>query len=645
MRDRILASYTTDFITEQGLLGLSESEAFERFASFCVISKHHPDAFDVEQTCVGGSGDLAIDAAALIVNEHLVTSEEEVDYFKNALKRLDVRFVFIQAKTTSHFETSDLTSFSLGVRRFFSPECPDGVNASLASLYHLKEYIYDSSIDMDRSPLCRLYYVTTGSWQAEAPLVAAIDQVRKDLMATELFSSVEFEPIDAEALKALYRQLKHKVTREILFEKHTILPAMGGVQEAYIGILPCQEYLKLALDDDGTLNRRIFYDNVRDYQGNNAVNREIVATLRDAKQNDRFALLNNGVTIVARDLSKIGAKFRLKDYQVVNGCQTTHVLVEHKRSLTDNIYLPVKLVVTSDAEVINQVIQGTNRQTEVTLEALRSLAPFQKKLEEFYAAVGRDRRIRLLYERRSKQYEQQQLQRHQVVSLATQTKCFIAMFLNEPHSTHRYYGELLRSYEGRLFLDSHSPMPYFVSGAAFATLETILRGDEAFRDMRQLRYQLLMVFRLLEEGDTLPYLNSRKIEDYCDVLAKKLDDAEESRRAFERAVALVREELASVNKGAEHPSRTRAFTGALISRAGAKAEIIADVGRERGRVEWFSAVRGYGFVTPDQGGDKVFIHYTAVQGRGFSFPKPGEMVEFTRIKGPKGWQGESVVLL
>jgi len=279
MHDRILASYTADFRAEQGLVGLNEAEAFERFASFCIISKHHPDNFDVEQTCVGGRGDLAIDAAALIVNEHLVTSAEEVDYFKNALKRLDVRFVFVQAKTTAHFDTSDLASFSLGVRRFFSPEYPGDVNPSLASLYRLKEYIYDASIDMDRSPVCCLYYVTTGTWRAEPPLVGAIEHIRADLMGTDLFSSVSFEPVDAEALKALYRQLKHKVTREILFEKHTILQAIGGVQEAYIGILPCQEYLKLTLNDDGTLNRRIFYDNVRDYQGNNAVNREIAATL------------------------------------------------------------------------------------------------------------------------------------------------------------------------------------------------------------------------------------------------------------------------------------------------------------------------------------------------------------------------------
>jgi len=46
---------------------------------------------------------------------------------------------------------------------------------------------------------------------------------------------------------------------------------------------------------------------------NNPVNTEIRETVIDAVSNDRFALLNNGVTIVARDVGKVGATFRLKD--------------------------------------------------------------------------------------------------------------------------------------------------------------------------------------------------------------------------------------------------------------------------------------------------------------------------------------------
>ena len=171
--------------------------------------------------------------------------------------------------------------------------------------------------------------------------------------------------------------MNQRITRQIRFDKHTILPEISGVKEAYIGILPCTEYLKLISDDHGNLNRRLFYDNVRDFQGRNAVNQEIEATIQDTEQNDRFALLNNGVTIVAGDLSTVGANFRLRDYQIVNGCQTSHIIFNNRDRITENIFLPVKVIVTRDGEVTNQIIQGTNRQTEVKVEAFESLAPFQ----------------------------------------------------------------------------------------------------------------------------------------------------------------------------------------------------------------------------------------------------------------------------
>ena len=193
---------------------------------------------------------------------------------------------------------------------------------------------------MDKSPVCRLYYATTGTWTDEPALRSRIDQGVADLRQTGLFSDVDFIPLGSEGLRRISRELEHKIDREIVFEKHTILPQIAGVQESYIGIVPCQEYLRLICGEDGTLNRQLFYDNVRDFQGHNPVNSEIEATIQDAKRSDRFALLNNGVTIVARGINKVGAKFRLMDYQVVNGCQTSHVLFNNQENLGDKFYFP-----------------------------------------------------------------------------------------------------------------------------------------------------------------------------------------------------------------------------------------------------------------------------------------------------------------
>ena len=56
---------------------MPESEGFERFATYCVISREHPETFKVEDVIVGGGNDAGIDAIAIIVNGRLVTTLEE----------------------------------------------------------------------------------------------------------------------------------------------------------------------------------------------------------------------------------------------------------------------------------------------------------------------------------------------------------------------------------------------------------------------------------------------------------------------------------------------------------------------------------------------------------------------------------------
>jgi len=642
MRDQIIEAYLKDFIEEHALANLNEAQVFERFASHCVVSKHHPETFDVENVCLGGAGDLGIDGAAILVNDHLVTSTEEIDHFKKLLRRLEVKFLFIQARSSLHLDSHHVAAFIQGVRYFFERSLPAEANDSISSLHNLQQHIYKSSIDIDTLPSCYLYYVCTGKSDGEAPLRSTVNLGLDDLRKTGLFSTVDFLLINSESLKRLYRQLKQKITREILFDKHTILPPMSGVQEAYIGILPCTEYLKLISDEDGDLNKRLFYDNVRDFQGYNPVNHEIETTIRDAGRNDRFVLLNNGVTIVARDANKVGAKFRLNDYQIVNGCQTSHMLFFNRKSLTDAVYLPIKLVVTSDPEVTNQVIQGTNRQTEVKIEALQSLAPFHKTLEEFYQAASRNRQRKLYYERRSKQYEHLAISRKDIITLAVQTQCFVAMFLNEPHSTHRYYGELLKSYEERMFQEAHSPMPYFVGGFALVAMERMFASGELPWELRPFRFQLLMVFRLLHEGQGLPYLNNKAIQQYCEKLIEVLDDDRRVREGFLRAAGVVRDVLDRTPRGPQPRQRTKAFTGALVAACGSRGPLRnAEIDLRKGRVKWFSDVRGFGFITSESGED-LFVHYSAIRRPGYPVLYQDEAVEFAAIETPRGSQAIDV---
>ncbi len=61
-----------------------------------------------------------------------------------------------------------------------------------------------------------------------------------------------------------------------------------------------------------------------------------------------------------------------------------------------------------------------------------------------------------------------------------------------------------------------------------------------------------------------------------------------------------------------------------------------------GKIKWFNAKKGFGFIQQENGED-VFVHYSAIQDKGFKTLKEGEQVKFDIIQGPKGPQAANVV--
>ena len=61
-----------------------------------------------------------------------------------------------------------------------------------------------------------------------------------------------------------------------------------------------------------------------------------------------------------------------------------------------------------------------------------------------------------------------------------------------------------------------------------------------------------------------------------------------------------------------------------------------------GVVKWFSAEKGYGFVTPDDGGKDLFLHFKEIQGEGFRTVNEGQRVSFEPAQGAKGPQAANV---
>jgi len=63
---------------------------------------------------------------------------------------------------------------------------------------------------------------------------------------------------------------------------------------------------------------------------------------------------------------------------------------------------------------------------------------------------------------------------------------------------------------------------------------------------------------------------------------------------------------------------------------------------KQGTVKWFNDAKGFGFIEPEDGGEDVFVHFSAIQGEGFKTLREGQKLEFDVVDGPKGLQASNV---
>ncbi|MGI4812277.1 MAG: cold-shock protein [Janthinobacterium lividum] len=66
---------------------------------------------------------------------------------------------------------------------------------------------------------------------------------------------------------------------------------------------------------------------------------------------------------------------------------------------------------------------------------------------------------------------------------------------------------------------------------------------------------------------------------------------------------------------------------------------------DAGTVKWFNDSKGFGFITPDAGGDDLFAHFSEIRGEGFKTLAEGQKVSYEAKKGPKGLQASNITPL
>ena len=79
------------------------------------------------------------------------------------------------------------------------------------------------------------------------------------------------------------------------------------------------------------------------------------------------------------------------------------------------------------------------------------------------------------------------------------------------------------------------------------------------------------------------------------------------------------------------------FSSVLVVATRVRGEVMST-----GTVKWFNDAKGYGFITPDEGGEDLFAHFSAIQMNGFKTLKEGQKVSFEIVQGPKGKQASNI---
>lgn len=535
--DTIIKSYLDNFINKFGIENeLSESKRFEYFSIFSILSDEinsNIDKNDLEEIIMP-DGIKGIDGIAITINGRLILNSDEIENFEN--QNLIVNFYFFQAKTTDNFSDTEVANFLDTIIDFFS-DYPQYNNYSEYYRNYIEIYKeLKKNIGLIREFNLYCYYITLGTKQLNETSIDYTLKVKEnDLKNYSLFSMIDIELIDKSTLISKHKKAIAPLKAKFEFVNKITLSNIPNVDEAYIGFVPFKEFKKLILDEDQNKIKSLFNDNLRDFLGfDNPINKNIKSTLDNGKFS-QFSLLNNGITVIAENNSGKGNTLVLENYQIVNGCQTSNVLYECKNiDGIDDVLIPLKVIITKNETLRDEIIVTTNSQSSFTEEQLFAITEFQKTLEDYYNSQKNIDGI--YYERRTNQYSGINISRISIIDIKEQLKSFMAMFFEIPHLVSANIGKVISKSKNQFFQKNHSCLPYYISGLLSKKWEILIQSNSEYKEFNKFRYHIFMGIRYLVED--LPF-NEKYLENYKSYSIK----SEQSRiNSYEKLLKVLRNE-------------------------------------------------------------------------------------------------------
>lgn len=553
----------------------NEHNIFEMFINDLILSTYSNDPSASYEDMETGTA-FGIDGVAIFINDKLIESIEDVDYICNSTKKIEVKFLFTQTKTSEKFERSEVRDFLQGVNRFFNFEFCE-IN-ELKNSWETAKYIYGLSTKFKNDPTLKMYYTALAPKKIsikdgdidphlKSEIITGLEVLKKKYLFDEDNMDMSLNFIGLKEIRELHQKENNQSEIKFNLDKQPVpypKDSTGIITSAYFGLIKIEDLLDILseeIDGERILRKGIFEDNIRDYLGANEkfdVNLDMKKGLSGTNAH-LFGLLNNGITIIADEVHIISTEASLVNYQIVNGCQTSNVIFESLKDIKEkNIYIPIRLIGTEHEDTKNAIIKATNSQTALKPEQLLALRDEQKSLEEYYSAKRNQNKFALYYERRTEQYRNESIQKTKIINIPFQIKATSAMFLDLPHEVSGQYGKVEQKTRGKLFTDSSLLNPYYVSGLTWYRVETFIRNNDEGKKYRRARWHIMMVIKYLisppKDTSIIIDKNAEKISE--DVEKLMLDD-EKSLQIIENALNLIKDFIR--NEGISDISEDRKF--------------------------------------------------------------------------------------
>ncbi|MST61308.1 AIPR family protein [Olsenella umbonata] len=404
---------------------------FEYIVASKLMSSYDLDNDEVTAGLTGGPQDGGCDAIYIFCNDLLLN--EDSDLVKSIQRNAKVEIFIIQTKFEKSFKEdaflrwkdlcNDLLVFGNDLAGFSSK-----YTVSILSFFRTIRSIIKICARKGATATARFVYV------ANAP--EASDGVKRQASglktaAEKVVGSSYFNAdtvlIGAQELLRRWNPPSEASLMLRFANSYSIVPQRSDC----IGLVTLSDYYNFLVNEEGKLRSYLFEANIRDYEGNVAVNKAIRATLENPGHED-FWWLNNGVTILATEVTQAaGGEFKLVEPRIVNGLQTTYEIYSYmdarESENPDSRNVLVRIIVPDSDETRSKVIMATNSQTNVKKTSLRATDPIHLQIELYLKSKG------LYYERRKNYYKNQGKKPEEIISISFLAQCLMSTILMSPN--------------------------------------------------------------------------------------------------------------------------------------------------------------------------------------------------------------------